>query len=233
MNDLIEKIKSNGYWKVVIRPTVFVNDRIPVLRECRKIVEESSVLLRGWDYPHFDLNSIENAIDYVGLKVEFMEHFELWRQYQSGQFVHLFACFEDYLDRSQFSPSLSIRTQSPDTRYLSILSTLYTLTEIFLFASRLASKEILDPSCEISISLHGMKNRQLFFFDKGRLLRRNYICNEEYLPYTKVLEISELLVDFDRQARIALLWFFERFNWNDFTEGFFIDEQKKYLERNV
>lgn len=233
MTKIIDKIHLTGYWIVKIRPTVFNEEKIPTLNECRKIVEHSSVLLRGWDYPHYDNNQVKNAIDFVTLEVDFMKHVEVWRQYQSGQFVHHFACIEDYLNRDTFSQSLSIHSPSDSGRYLSILSSLYTLTEIFLFASRLASKQVMDPSCEISITLNSMKNRQLFFFDRGRLLRRSYICDEDILPFSKIYSITELMSDYASHARIALQWFFERFNWNEITEGFFFEEQSKYLERNV
>jgi len=233
MKQILDKIHTTGYWRVQIRPIVFQKDRIPSLRDCWKIVEDSTIMLRGWDYPHVDHDNRENATDYIGLHVDFNSHIEYWRLYQSGQFIHHFSCMEEYVVDPQNLSPLSVRTPSPSGKYLSVLATLYTLSEIFLFASKLASKQVLDPACEISITLNGMENRQLFFFDRSRYLRRAYVCQQPTLPYVKTYSLPELMSDYALHARVALAWIFERFQWLDISEGFFQEEQTKYLERNL
>ena len=83
---------------------------------------------------------------------------ELWRFYQSGQFIHYFSCMEDYREIPNYS---QIRID----RGLSVTSTLYKVTEIYEFAARLAEKNVLQNQAKISIKLVKMKNRILFEWD--------------------------------------------------------------------
>jgi len=232
MNEFIEKIHSTGYWDVKIRPSQYESERVKDLGECKKIIDESAVLLRGWDYPHFDLPKIEHGIDFIGSGVDFLSHIEYWRFHQTGQFIHHFACMEEYEIDVEKIPFMSARNPSPSGKYLSILNTLYTLTEIFLFASRLASKAILDPECNIAITFHGMKDRQLIFLDHGRYLRRAYISSLDEIPFSGTYTIPELTSDYARLARVAMKWIFDRFQWTDITESHFTEEQTNFLERN-
>ncbi len=153
MKELLDKIHSTGYWRVNIRPIIFNEEVIPNLTIAHEIIEQSGVLLRGWDYPHFTNADIINGDDFIESSVDFEGHKEYWRLYQSGQFIHHFACREDYeVDPNDLS-RLSVPAPSPSGKYLSILSTLYTITEIFEFASRLAVKDILSSNLSISIKL--------------------------------------------------------------------------------
>jgi hypothetical protein len=66
MHPVIEKIKSRGYWKVVIRSSIFLEDRIRELSLCKKLVRDNKVRLRGWDYPHYDREiEPDSGLDYV------------------------------------------------------------------------------------------------------------------------------------------------------------------------
>ena len=51
---VLNKIRSRGYWRVVIRPTTFQEHRVPRYADLFPIIEKNSVQLRGWDYPHID-----------------------------------------------------------------------------------------------------------------------------------------------------------------------------------
>src|SRR5829696_6596341 len=87
----LAEIHDTGYWRVLIHPTVFEGSRIPTLADCWRIVEESRVSLRGWDYPHVDPAQQLRGDDWVQSGAAWANHVELWRFYQSGQFVHHFA----------------------------------------------------------------------------------------------------------------------------------------------
>ncbi|NQV16639.1 hypothetical protein HQ531_14345 [bacterium] len=231
MEALLKKIHSTGYWRVQVRPTHFDEKKIISLKESWDIVETSVVFLRGWDYPHIDLEHKEHGVDFIGSSADFGSSKEYWRLYQSGMFIHHFACMEDYeIDPGNVS-SFSARTPSPSGKYLGIIATLYTLTEIFLFVSRLAAKGVLDPSCEISIELHGMKDRQLIFFDLMRHLRSGYICDILNLPFSKTYSIPEITSSYAENARIVFTWIMERFKWTSITEKSFQEEQTEFIER--
>ena len=47
MSEILTTIKSRGHWRVVIRPTTFVEDRVPDLDSLQRILENTSVNLKG------------------------------------------------------------------------------------------------------------------------------------------------------------------------------------------
>ena len=72
--DVLKKIKSKGYWKIVITPNTYKKDKLS-LSKCKEIVEKSKIK-RGWYYPYisevgdtlgigFNLNNcFTNSIDW-------------------------------------------------------------------------------------------------------------------------------------------------------------------------
>src|SRR3989442_1688113 len=95
--ELDQTVRSRGFWRVVIRPSRFVAERAP-LRDLETIVRDSIVQLRGWDYPHFPREGVTRGDDFILALTEagWLAHLEVWRLYQSGQFIHLFAMREDW-----------------------------------------------------------------------------------------------------------------------------------------
>lgn len=155
MSDLLEKIHSRGYWQVVIRPSTFVEKRIRDLTHLLPIVERCSVRFRAWDYPHIDTSTPPlTGMDWVGQEYDRDRHREVWRLYQSGQFVHVFAMVEDWLDQSlaeRFEPG----------KKLALGSALLKFTEIFEFAGRLAVTEAAANTTHVEITVHGLRGRCL------------------------------------------------------------------------
>jgi len=231
MEERLKKIHSTGYWRVNIRPTLFEQTRIPSLKTCREIIESSIVRLSGWDYPYLDPEETANGDDWIQSGRDHGRYVEYWRFYQSGQFIHHFACFEDFTNPSELSQY--IEKPSPSGRYLSILSTLYKVTEIFEFAARLASKNILSPETEISIKLVGTEGRQLFFWSRSRHQPIDYICKIPEITFSKIYQTVELLASASDLALDTTVYIFERFNWMSVPRGLLTEEQKKLLERRL
>ena len=100
IDNLINKIKENGYWKVIIRPIDFEEKRITDKDTAAKIAENSKIVFRGWDYPHIDHNEgiVRSGPDSVSSFCDWPEggYFEFWKLYLNGQFVHYFSMREDY-----------------------------------------------------------------------------------------------------------------------------------------
>lgn len=234
MDKILDKIHSTGYWRVNIRPFLFNENLIPSLTEAQQIIEKCGVLLRGWDYPHFTNSEIINGDKWIESSVDFSDHIiEYWRFYQSGQFIHHFCCSEDYELKPEKISTLSIQSPSPSGKYLSILSTLYTITEIFQFASRLASNDILSPTALISIELNGMQDRQLFFWDRSRHLRKPYISKIPTINFEEKYNKDLLIAESHKLAMKATIYIFERFNWPHHSDIIFPEEQNKLLERRL
>ncbi len=228
----LEKIKSRGYWEVIIRPTRFEKERINDLIQCRKLVEECRIELRGWDYPHIGNKEPPYCgIDYVESTIDWDMYKEFWRMYQSGQFIHLFGLHEDWFEENRpffgFSQYSSIKSGS----ILEVVMTLYSLTEIYQFAAKLAEKNVFDDSIYISIKLHGLMNRELTCFEFGRGFWNEYICHIDYFPREKEIPIKILLEKNDEIALDETLEIFKRFNWASPPRETFKKDQRKLLER--
>jgi len=234
IESLLEKIKSRGYWEVIIRPTRFEREHLS-LSECIQIVQDCRVVLRGWDYPHISRRHPPHVggVDYVESLTDWNGCKELWHMYQSGQFVHLFGCREDWLgERTGLlgpSPYADIEPGS----VLGVILTLYSVTEIYEFASRLAEKSLFDEAVFLSIILHSMRNRKLMFFESGRFLFDDYVCNIDDLPLDKTINVNELLGRGHELALDHTIWIFERFNWISPPKEILREDQKKFLERRI
>jgi hypothetical protein len=233
---LAEKIKSDPHWRVLVRPTVFEEERLPSLSECWQRAQACRVSLRGWDYPHVDHENRRNGTDYVESFVEYGRHRELWRLYQSGQFVHLFSFTEDQnREEAEKRAAADLRWFMPPgfapSGYLSVVSALWTLTEVFEFAARLAEKGTLGDSAYVEVNMVGVRNRALFSWDQARSLDGLYVADEEELCKGWSLATTDLLGRSSEHALDAAEWFFERFGWMQPPRRVLVEDQKDLLEK--
>mgnify|MGYP000925476912 CR=1 FL=1 len=231
MNSIKEKIKSRGYWKVVIRPSSFNQYRISEPGLCKKLIRDNSVRLRGWDYPHYDSEKEPICgLDYVEQFTDWQDHIEAWRFYQSGQFIHYIALWEDWQDEYPFG---GYALKIPPLEYLSIFSTVIHLTEIYEFASRLAANGLFDNSCEIQIFLCNTNNRTLKTFDIRRPLFSEFKTMLSEIPRSISLTSSDLMGRSSELALEHVVWLFQRFNWDDVQADSFKEDQRKFLDRSI
>lgn len=225
--ETISKIKSRGFWEVVIRPLAFNKTRIGSLGRCKEIVEESKVRFRGWDYPHVNNRyGVKSGIDWVENLTDWTENIEYWRMYQSAQFHHIFACREDWWgDVRIFWASQPYTTPGYG---LEIICTLYTLTEIYEFAARLAKKQIFEGSLSLSITLNKMNNRRLVTTEINRNLLY-YISNVEMIPLVRIMTVDEIIGRSKELAVDDTIKIFECFNFFNPSRKVFEEEQDKLL----
>lgn len=233
VEEIIAKIKSRGYWRVLIRPTSFAQHRIPTLSEVRQIIQSSKVALRGWDYPFWEDREARNVGEWVESSIDWNQYIEYWRVYRSGQFIHLFAVHEDHIDVEEALPK-QYPPRSPRSGFLSVVSTIFTVTEVFEFAARLSSKGILDPSASISIGLHNMNDHELSTFSASRLLFDHYVrTSKEPIIFETEVSIQDLITHTDEKALDAVTEIFENFNWNNPPRHVFAEDQRKLRERRL
>ena len=156
---VLDKIRSRGYWQVVIRPTTFQERQIPRSADLFPIVEKNSVQLRGWDYPHIDRSRQPlRGDDWVGQEYDCEDEIEVWRIYLSGQFVHFFTIAGDWRDHSTFWPAEPGWQWGREIYYL---HTIFSFVEIFEFAARLALSPAGAGRMRVEIDLEGLKGRRL------------------------------------------------------------------------
>jgi hypothetical protein len=229
--NLLSHVKERGYWKVVIHPTVFQSNRIPTLDECWQIIQTSQVNLRGYlAYPRLPDEPAKGS-DWIEGGGEFGDALEVWRFYQSGQFIHHFFVSEDWLldPWGTMNAKEKSRLYASGDRELNIYNALYTCTETLQFASRLAYRDVLEPAAFLRIELHGMNGRRLVAPQNesalhGMVSRQDITCWEvSTLPLHLIAAAPELAVD----AVLALL---KPFGWNP-SRAALERQQRRLLER--
>ena len=146
MSALLEKIRSRGYWKVVVRPTTFVEKRVLDKKALDHILRTTSVSLGGWSFPHVDdFIELDSGTDWIGQK----KTHELWRFYQSGQFVYYFGMAEDWRD------DITGQSPLPNNGHrrvdLDIKDVVAQFTEVFEFAARLSFTDAGDSGTRVEV----------------------------------------------------------------------------------
>ncbi len=210
---LLEKIQTRGYWRVVIRPCAFVERRIENYIDLENIIRERAVELRGWDFPHVDSHTpFQREMDWIGQEIEWEHNLEIWRFYQSGQFIHLSGITNDWLDQSKLWRPYEGWTHGTE---VPIIDSLYRFTEIFEFASRLALSDAGDERMRIEISVENIQNRILSADASGIILLRQ-VCRTSMPKYSYIKEFSrgELISEPRELALKPTVEFFQRFGWS-------------------
>src|ERR1700690_2753896 len=141
-NTLLEKIKSRGYWHIVIRPDAFINERIENLSACQELIQKYQIRYRGWYFPHFNDRDLIRGIDFIEMNTDFVNlQMESWRFYQSGQLAFFCCLQEDWQKESRLTGhSWNIKPGE----YLNIIDALYQLAEVYEFTARLAQHGLYD-----------------------------------------------------------------------------------------
>lgn len=237
--DTLDKLRERGYWRVDIHPATVQEGLIPSLAMCEKIMQTAVVLVRGWDYPHVPAVNDEKKQE-MYRKAALVESWvdsgclkEVWRLYQTGQFVHLFAMHEDwYGDDPWFAGSryAGIEPRS----ILDMPGAVYRATEVFLLLRNLAAAVPYDTGVSVEVALHGTRGRILAAPDNTRVpFVRRYECHEEKIPLPNPLELPGHGPDtVEENAVVALRSLFELFGW-DPSEQSLVSDIRRLMERRV
>jgi hypothetical protein len=241
MEKLIEKIKENGYWKVIIRPDEFEAKLIDDRESASKIIENNAISLRGWSYPYIDPREgiLRSGIDSVSSLCDWTEggHFEFWKFYLNGQFVHYFSMVEDYRMKKKDKERVCIsfafsKLEQENPRFLSIINALYTITEIFLFAANIAKAANFGDKTEIVVELGNVDRRTLFFWDESyRMLNKPYTAIYQPITESIVVQTEDLIGNPAGLALDFAINIFKDFNWKDVNKEVFVGDQKKLIEK--
>lgn len=191
-NEIVTSIKSRGHWRVIVYPTDYQKARHSI-PECRKLMAESSVQLRGWYFPHVDKPTVGQ--DYIHEAVEWHLIREYWRFYQSGQFVHLFGFQEDWEKEAAAAKSLPFGgitdPVEPGTE-LGFLRLVYRMTEVYAFIQRLWGAAQYNEGAHIEIELHGLEGRRIVHEDRLASLSTRYVATVPKFQIIRDLSVPEI-----------------------------------------
>lgn len=239
-DDVIKKIKSKGYWEINIRPDVYNSQRIEK-QKIKEIVRSAVVELSGWDYPHFRdsegepypiLNGIEKFIDWSN-------YIEFWRMTQSANFYHLLALREDWIEAERYKHmqiGWGDSSELQNKKWLGVLGTLYTLTEIFEFTKRLVAKNIFNENIIIEVKLYGLENR-IFVVDSPDkvpfMFERKAKISEPWAYHKTLFSVNEVLNKADELALNALIDLVYLFEWDNPPVESLKNDQQKFLQGRI
>lgn len=223
--DLPVPVRQHPHWRVLFRPSSFEEERIPTLGKCWAVAEQNRVSLRGWDYPHVSRRDSERAqgTNWVSSWSDFMERYEYWRLFQSGQFVHLFSVREatetawrERLKRLTKGHLRYVKDVDLDAvpGHVHITNFIYSMTEIFEFAARLCQAGVYEGTIEVEVQLVDVKGFVLTT-DWDRAWHSYYAASENVLGKVWEFRADELVAQSADKSLDAVVWFFERFGWLD------------------
>ena len=161
MSELLKKIRSRGHWRVVIRPATFDKKTIASLPALIPILEKTAVNRKGWGFPHVEgFTKIVEGADWVGQEIDWEPIVELWRFYQSGQFVHYSGMMTDWSEHTGTFSGCRSQWDSGGNRMvlLDIKEVMLRLTEVFEFASRLTFTDAGDEQMHLEVTIGGIEN---------------------------------------------------------------------------
>ncbi len=238
---MIEKIKNGkGYWYVRIRPVdEFYKKNLFDMTQLREIINSTQVRYRGWYYPHIQKPAVIGE-GVLGDSVSFEGFLEHWNLYRSGQFEHYFAMREDFtvspekLEKIKSSFPFNKDDSKSVEKLLEIVSTIYRMTEIYLFATNLAQNIHFRSitKFEITIELKGVKDRMLFVWEWGRELWSPYICHriDDTIRFQDEYKKDDLILNSKIIALDQVKEIFENFNWEKPNTDSISTDQDKFLQ---
>lgn len=206
--DTLGAIRTRGYWSVIIRPAAFNAQHVAKRTELFPVVERLSAHLRGWPFPyaHSDSNHGEKigGIDWVGFEHRWDRYIEVWRLYQSGQFID-YRCIPNDWSSERIEAA-------PNVLYVGDVVNSYS--EIFEFAARLASSSVGAPSIHIEVTLHGLQRKVLAFGDPIREFGRDHRASIDEYPLAWDISTPKLSSQVRELALIASQQLFQQFDWD-------------------
>jgi len=218
-------VLEHPHWRVNLRPQDYVEEAIPSLSECFRIVEKNCVRLRGWEYPLLNPYADQRGQgkNWVASWAHFGGHIEYWRFYQSGQFLHFFSVRESTEEGWREKLEASAKWHLVFNRekdfdkvpgFISIVNFIYCITEIVEFLARLSQAGIYKGQVSLDIQLRKI-NGFVLTTEIMRAWHRYCAANEDILSNTWTISTEELIQDSAGQALTLAIWFFERFGWMD------------------
>ena len=216
-------VLKHPFWRINIRPEKYIQESVPTLDDCFRIIQKNRVRLRGWDYPHLSSKETEKecGINWIASWSNFLGHCEYWRFYQSKQFIHFFGIRES-IDE-EWDKKLEAQTRmhlgfnknidwDNIPGFISIINFIYCVTEIVEFATRLCQAGIYKGFVDINIQLNSIKGFVLTTSNE-RAWHSYYAANQDILGKTWSTNSKALISDSPKCASEIVIWFFERFGW--------------------
>lgn len=221
---------------VEIRPTVYEPEAL-TLAQCQELVAASQVLARGWYFPHINREAISVGPRGAFVNNEtdsgvFSRHIERWRMYRSGQFLFTAKLWEFPEEELQqrMRDNMFPTTRSDIQGFISFIGQIYSISEAYVFAARLAQGAPYQGSVDVTVGLRNVGGWSLgsteFAVDLGP-----YVTALEAPEHSVQVEPTSLIADPLGLAVDAVIAVFQQFGWLQPSAGM-VENWQRQIFRN-
>ncbi len=164
--------------------------------------------------------------------IDWWNHIEYWRSYRSRQFLHYIALREDWFAESDWDKELAKKILPG--RAIGTARTIWQITEIFEFLSRLGRNDVYPSGAIVSLTLENTEGRQLWvddpqrmpFLDEKKTGAARIEIKRELLP-------SEFSVQGAEIARSVIVELFDHFDWTGISQENIRTQQEQLLSGRI
>ena len=233
IEELKGKLESIGSVKVIFEPNVYSENLIQK-KELQSILEKSKVSFRGWSFPHIPLDNKEDGKKpyfIAGNGIEFYDCWsgimEIFRFYQSGQFLAKFALNEDTIGKIN-------NKEIKAGEYLDFLSLIYRTTEISVFIKNLIENTDIEGGT-LTLELNNVKGRKLDAIFSYNILPfyTEYISGMNKITVSRKFDREKILTNPLQISRELIGDIFTDFNWTNYSEKMIQTHQENLINRRI
>ena len=113
--------------------------------------------------------------------------------------------------------------------FFSFENLIYPITEHFEFAARLCEAEIYRGMLGITIELHDIERFVLATDDPNRVFTGVFWASSAVLAKTWTIQSADLVAHGGERSLQAIVWFLQRFGWEDPPLRLLEDIQNRFL----
>jgi hypothetical protein len=233
ISDIADNIKSSPHCRFNLKPIDYQANRIEKFSDLENIINSKVVRFRGWDFPHTNRERIIKENQNIGSADDWRRK-ELWKFYQSGQFIYLFQFHEDFYTAEAKSMAYRwIKKYDPSFKengYFDYEAFIAMITEIIEFSNRIYRDSNFQSPIEMSISLININGRIFTSIDPMRS-NRYFLIQTNELKYEIKLDISNL-TEIIQSTIECIIWFLERFGLTQISNSNIQVEVEKIRSRH-
>lgn len=240
-----EKLANHGLdftscptWEFNIRGTVYDAENLDSVSRCVEIIERSSVLLRGWDFPHIPRshNELIPGPDFIAHGVEFGCR-EFWQFWRSGQFYFIEGLREvvddnwrEQIERTNPLKNVAVSSGAESINgYFMLISELYRFVELYEFAARLSETGIYKEGFIVQVRLRHASG-YMVATDFSRRLRYAYTAKQDDLSREWTYTPEDVVVSVKACAQKAYIEVMRSFfGWFNLPADAFDEDIDEFL----
>jgi hypothetical protein len=226
MSEVSDRLNDQASFVLAIVPQKYDATLVDVNRY-ERIIGSSQVRARGWSFPYYksaalEIGPGESYCSQETLALTSANHIEQWRLYRSGQFLFRMKLWEagddevqERMRKTMRHSDLSDKQLAATPGFISFVALIYSVSEAYVFAARLAQAIPYDVSIDVRVGLRNVRNWALASNDQSVDLYNAYVARNDRPQYSSVLALDALIGAPLDHATTAIQSLFRQFGWPD------------------